>query len=348
MILNQRPDCTLKDVFEAVYFPSLGLNETDVRSASDQFYDDIYPSLKKYTRQKPEAIRFVQKAFERNYQVAIATNPIFPYKAIAQRLSWAGLSPEIYPYALVPSYETFHFAKPNPAYLAEILARLGWPNGPVVMVGDDRQHDIHTANSLGIASYWISEAHDPPPGDSLSPAAEGDLSNLQEWLNTIPKDALLPEFNGPPALLAILRSTPAALSYLCSELLSSGWTERPQPDEWSMTEILCHLRDVEIEVNIPRLNQVLENSNPFLPGMDTDPWADERQYITQDGGLALQQFTASRIRTINILAYLSPEDWVSPARHAIFGPTNLTELAGFIAEHDRLHVRQVYEVIHNS
>lgn len=82
--------------------------------------------------------------------------------------------------------------------------------------------------------------------------------------------------------------------------------------------------------------------------MDTDPWADERQYITQDGGLALQQFTASRIRTINMLAYLSPEDWVSPARHAIFGPTNLTELAGFIAEHDRLHIRQVYEVIHNS
>lgn len=239
MILNQRPDCTLKDVFEAVYYPSLGLNETDVRSASDQFYDDIYPSLKKYTRQKPDAIRFVQEAFERNYRVAIATNPIFPYKAIAQRLSWAGLSPEKYPYALVPSYETFHFAKPNPAFLAEILARLGWPNGPVVMVGDDRQHDIHTANSLGIASYWISEAHDPPPGDSLSPATEGDLSNLQEWLNTIPKDALLPEFNGPPALLAILRSTPAALSYLCSELPSSGWTKRPptrrvEPDRDSL------------------------------------------------------------------------------------------------------------------
>jgi len=38
-------------------------------------------------------------------------------------------------------------------------------------------------------------------------------------------------------------------------------------------------------------------------------------------------------------------EWDRPARHAIFGPTSLQELVGFMAEHDRLHVRQAFEAI---
>ena len=55
----------------------------------------------------------------------VATNPIFPRKAILHRLSWAGLAPEQVPFALITDYERFHFAKPNPAFFAEILAQLG-------------------------------------------------------------------------------------------------------------------------------------------------------------------------------------------------------------------------------
>ena len=72
----------------------------------------------------------------------IATNPLFPRTAIYQRLEWAGLPPDKYPFSLIPSYETFHFAKPNPTYFAEFLTISGWPDGPMIMVGNDLEHDI--------------------------------------------------------------------------------------------------------------------------------------------------------------------------------------------------------------
>lgn len=346
MIQNQRPDCTLKDAFDTVFYPSLGLVESDLTDVLDQFYKDIYPKLKKYTKPKPDAIQFVEEAFKDGHRVAIATNPLFPYTAIVQRLEWAGLSPNNYPFAIIPSYETLHFTKPNPAFLAEVLSLLGWPEGAAIMVGDSLENDISCANTLGIASYWISENENPITDELSSQFAYGDFNGLQEWIAE--NNHFEPEFNNPPAFLAILRAIPAALINLCKELDNTSWTERPQPEEWSPTEVLCHFRDVEVEVNLPRLNILLQNSNPFIPGIDTDRWADERGYIKQDGPLALQEFVSSRIKTLDLLTDLSPEDWNRPARHAIFGPTSLTELVRIMAGHDQMHIRQLHQLINNQ
>ena len=79
--------------------------------------------------------------------------------------------------------------------------------------------------------------------------------------------------------------------------------------------------------------------------MDTDRWAEERNYIQQDGRSALHRFTYDRIKLLSLLEGLTPAEWQRPARHAIFGPTTLQELVGFIVGHDRLHVRQAYDVI---
>jgi hypothetical protein len=142
-------------------------------------------------------------------------------------------------------------------------------------------------------------------------------------------------------MLAVLRSTPAVLDTLGRDLPSEAWTKRPEPGEWSLTEILCHLRDVEIEVNLPRVQLLLEQNNPFLPGKDTDPWAVQRHYVRQDGIQALHKFTTARLELLDLLEAVQPEDWNRPARHAIFGPTWLAELVRINAGHDRLHVRQV-------
>jgi hypothetical protein len=128
-------------------------------------------------------------------------------------------------------------------------------------------------------------------------------------------------------------------------LSPEAWTRRPAPKEWCLTEIACHLRDVEAEVNLPRLQMVLRETNPFLPGKDTDPWADERHYIQQDGPAALRDFVITRQELLYRLDSLQPEDWQRPARHAILGPTTQIELVGIIANHDRLHVQQVKHAI---
>lgn len=342
---NNRPDRSLKQIFDSTFYPALNLEEADLRESMVAFYREVFPGLRRLTETFPEAIQVIQAAVERGYEIAIATNPLFPRAAILQRMEWAGVSPEMPVIRLISSYEDFHFAKPNPAYYAEILARLGWPEGPVVMVGDNFENDIQPARRLGLAAFWVDRAAPLTENGAIAHPAGGTLSEFIPWLDAQDPEALAPDYSSPVAMEAILRSTPAALDALSQGLPEGDWTLRPEPEEWSLTEILCHLRDVEEEVHLPRLRKLTGEWNPFLPGMDTDPWAEERLYICQNGPEALKAFVDCRLELLALLEALSPEDWGKPARHAIFGPTKLSELVDIHAGHDQLHVRQAVQVL---
>jgi len=108
---------------------------------------------------------------------------------------------------------------------------------------------------------------------------------------------------------------------------------------------VCHLRDVEREINLPRITKIIQEENPFIAGVDSDTWASEREYNLQDGPKAFDDFVAARIETMEILDNLEETDWSRPVRHAIFGPTNLKEIIHILARHERLHGKQIYEVI---
>jgi FMN phosphatase YigB (HAD superfamily) len=345
MVKNRRPDCTLREVFDATFYPAIGVNPGEFQSLADDFYSRVFPTLRSLTRSRPEAVELVETAKQRGYQVVVATNPLFPLTAILQRLAWAELPIDKYEFDLITSYETFHFVKPEPSYYAEIMAHLGWPSGAVLSVGDDLGRDITASRRLGLPTFWLARDGVPLPDEREAPTASGNLADVLPWLDSTKVENLQPDYTSHSAMLAILRSTPAALDSLCRHLSQGSWKTRPQPDEWCLTEILCHLRDVDQGVNAPRIKKVLENDNPFLPGEDTDRWAEERNYFIQDGLEALKQFTATRMKLLDILEAIPAESWRRPARHAIFGPTDLAEMVGIISGHDRLHIQQVHQVL---
>ncbi len=332
MLRNTDPTRTLREAFDAAFFEPLGIPRQALQPLIDGFYEERFPSLQSQTGgPRPGAAEVVHWALSQGYTLVIATNPLFPLRAIEHRLTWAGLSPRSFPFALISSYETFHFTKSHPAYYAECLARLGWPEGPALMVGDDEEGDIRMAQQAGLTAYPIY--------------ADGGLTALPGWLQNRSAEQLQPEIKSLSAIQAVLRSTPAVLPGFVQPLAPQDWTRSPFAGEWGVTEILCHLRDVEIEVNLPRLRLILTSDNPFLPGQVTDAWAVERDYAHQDGRAALEEFISARLQTLGLLADLPAESWLRPARHAIFGPTTLQELTGFMAEHDRIHVRQIYQTI---
>jgi len=342
MIQNDRPDCTLQEIFEETFYPAIGVEPEELQQPIAQFYGTIFPTLRHLTQPQPGAIKLVEEAFERGYRVGIATNPLFPLTAIQQRLEWAGLSPAKYPFEAIASFENYHFAKPNPALFMEMLARMGWPEGPIVMIGDSRGNDILPALQAGLKAYWINpngKTKIESPGQYFS----GSISGALAWLNQIDQEHRQLEFTSISGNLAILKATPAFIDYLSRQTDQlDTWTIRPQEDEWCQTEIFCHLRDVEEEVNLPRITKMLAENNPFLPGKDTDQWAAERQYLCQDGQAATHRFITARIKLIEKLKALPEEAWNRPARHSIFGPTSLIELVRIIAGHDRLHIHQIY------
>jgi FMN phosphatase YigB (HAD superfamily) len=342
MMVNLDPALTLREVFDAYFFPRLGFDRSELQTAIDRFYDETFPSLASLTKPIPEAVRLVDWAFAQGYRVVIATNPFFPLKAVHHRLRWAGLPPEKYPFARVTSYETFHFTKETVAYYPEVLAQLGWPDDPVVMVGDDIDREVKPTQAAGFPVFWVRKSsaasadHDGVP--------QGTLESFRGWLEMTDPETLKISFHTSQALLASLRSSPAAIATLVSSLSLARWKRQPAPAEWCLTEIICHLRDVEREVNLPRIRKVLAEENPFLAGEVTDRWVEERHCAEQDGHQALLDFITGRKEALDLLTSLQAE-WSRTARHAIFGPTTLLELLGFIAGHDRAHVQQIWKTI---
>mgnify|MGYP003938329325 CR=1 FL=1 len=343
---NRQPDCTLKETFESVFYAELDVTRAAFEERATHFYAHVFPKLQSLTRPIPEAVRMVQEFTQRGYRMAIATNPMFPRTAVEQRMEWAQLPVNRYPFEILGSYEIFHFAKPDPAYYAEVLAYMGWPSSPAVIVGDDLVREVSAGLQLGMPVFWVSRNQLEPPEESLRPSAAGSLTDFLTWMDAQSPQMLEANFSKPSALLAILRSTAAALDGFCRDINPEKLKWRPQPGEWSLNEVLCHLRDVETEVNIFRIQKLLKSWNPFLPGEDTDRWADERNYYAQDGLQALRHFIKTRMELLGMLEGLEDEDWRRPARHAIFGPTRLDELVNIIAAHDRLHIQQVYRLFH--
>ena len=345
MLVNDSAMRSLEHSFDEVFYPAISHSKSDLRATLEYFYSEVFPELHVLTRPRPEAVQMVQYAKEQGHTLVVATNPLFPQKAIYHRLRWAGLEPDKVPFALITTYENFHFAKPNPAYIAEILAQLGWPNQPAVMVGNSLEDDLVPAARLGMPVFWITDQADSLPAGFHPLSTSGGLTDVPAWLEAVDRANPPQEFSTPEALLAILKSTPAMLDTLSHTLTRPQWLSRPAAGEWSLTEILCHLRDVDREVNLARFEKVIDGLNPFLPGINTDTWAQERAYQQQDGTAALRSFIEVRTHLVAQLEILEKQDWQKPARHAIFGPTNLQELVSFVATHDRSHIQQVLTAI---
>lgn len=341
MLANEDPARTLQEVFETDFYPKLGIPKEQLSDAIEDFYDHVFPSLESVTKRRAGARELVEWALAKGYRLAIATDPLFPHKATYHRVRWAGLDPKRFD--LISSFESFHFSKSHPAYFAEILGRLGWPDDPVLMVGNDAERDLAPAQKLGLPTYHIGSA----PVSKSGPEADrrGDLVSLRTWLESADLAALEPSFKTTDTILAIMLSTPAVLQSLSSGLNVDTWSHEPTLDDWAMIELVCHLRDTEREVHHMQIKTLLEDSQPFVPRPDAAVWAKQRKYLKEDGPAALRDFTSARLETLKRLKNLGSDIWTRPARHAIFGPTNFMEVVGFMADHDRMHVQQAWSTL---
>jgi FMN phosphatase YigB (HAD superfamily) len=341
MFANTDPARSLRAALEEVFFPLLGWAPDVWRPRLDEFYRTTYPRLQGVVRPRPMARRIVEWAIAAGYEVVIATSPVFPLAAVQERLRWAGL--EDLPVARLTHYANSHFAKPRPAYLAEILAHLGRRPDEALMIGNDWTNDITPAGALGMPQFWIAPPDRvPPDGASRThPVGIGPLEMFFEWAQSALGRLSLPPAPASALPELLIGNAAAVAGLLEGPPTEASWKFRPSPSEWSLTEILCHLRDVDVEVNLPRLSVLLESDNPFISGLDTDQWAQERDYQSQSGPQALRDFIAARREMYLRLGALPLEAWNRRARHSLLGPTHLAEVVGWILDHDRIHLQQL-------
>ena len=344
MMEKKEPEHFLSEVFDEYFYPKIGIDKKDLFPKINKFYDEIFPDLKYLTKKRQDSIDFVNWAIKEDFKVVIATNPLFPLEAIHHRLRWAGLAPEDYHFAMITTYENSHFTKENVAYFPEILGKLGWPDDPVVMVGNDLKMDIEPAMAAGLPVFWINGEREGTNNRQDIP--QGRMDDLRSWLVDTPFESLLYSDQKPSALVAAIRSTPAVMETFLSGLDEEKISYRTKVDDWSIKEVICHLRDVEIEVNLPRIQKVLSQKNPFVTGVNSDPWVVERNYARQNGKDALQVYTTARLETISYLDNINLE-WNSPVRHSIFGSNTFLELISVMVGHDKAHIQQIHRLLNH-
>jgi HAD superfamily hydrolase (TIGR01549 family) len=341
IMTNQPRDIELLngEVMLEAFVQNTGKSAYELWAAFDEFHQNVHPLLKNCTEPIADAPELVQYLKEQGYAVVIATNPIYAADATNQRLAWAGL-PNADAFTLVTHSGNMHFAKPDPAYYGEILARISVEPDEAVMVGDSLRNDIEAASQLGLNTYFVTIAGEAASVEKATGSGTLHDFYLQVteggWLETLQPRPLSPTIIEPE-----LRGNIGALFGLLREVKPHYWEQQPAPDEWSIMQIVCHLLESERTVQRLRLQHILAEDNPFIVAPHTPSRPKEAVACERDGMKAARAFAQERQQTIEWLRNLEPNDWTRPARHSVFGPTTLLKMAHCTAQHDRLHLYQL-------
>ncbi len=347
VIGNQDPRTNNLETFFAALQGRLPIERAAFQAAMEMFYRDVYPQLAQTTQPHPGVAKMVSAFLARGLQIVVATSPIFPRVAIEQRLAWAGVPVDAVPFALVTTLENMHYTKPHSAYYEEALARVGVQADEAIMVGNNVQNDILPAHQAGLHTFWVCLDSDAQgtQGASVMVDGHGSLADFacrvqdEGWLET-----LTPLPHTPEQIAPRLNGNLAALLGVVEEAPASVWKMRPDPDQWSPMEVLCHLAESERDVQRPRLERIAREQNPFLSRPQQPPEPASRPCPEVARRVALE-FADERERTLAFFDALPPQAWERSARHYIFGPTTLLEMANFVSQHDRMHIAQLCQTI---
>ena len=175
------------------------------------------------------------------------------------------------------------------------------------------------------------------------------------------------EDSAPPPADERLRRLSVTLDELAAAVCErddGALARRPDAHNWSATEIVCHLRDVE-ELFLTRFMTMLAMDEPKILAfnaapadlaawgigsavgnpLDPDRWADERQYRRHDPREALSAFAKRRGETLVLRRRLNPAEWQRGGLHPTRGRITIADYAVALSAHDANHLAQLHRAL---
>lgn len=141
-------------------------------------------------------------------------------------------------------------------------------------------------------------------------------------------------------LLGALEGTPA----ICERLLAGATNEeidrRPDPERFTIREIIAHLADWE-PVLQERILRTKEENEPTLAVLDPGQLAIDHDYAHSDTKEQIRLFAERRARTVSIASDLSPDQWLRKAVRPNVGSVDMESIVALIPMHDMYHIRQI-------
>jgi hypothetical protein len=149
-------------------------------------------------------------------------------------------------------------------------------------------------------------------------------------------------------ILMILMETPPRLAKLTSGLAPSQLNTAPSPGEWSVNEVLAHLRACDDVWGGYYIMNIIAQDNPTIRAKNPLTWIKNTDYLEQEFQNSLRAFTKQRERLVAELEQLPLEDW--ERTNTLIGAgkplqQSLLSHADRLARHERAHLKQIERTI---
>ena len=143
--------------------------------------------------------------------------------------------------------------------------------------------------------------------------------------------------------LQVQHETHKKLQKLVKPLSKKQLTQRPEPDKWSIAEILAHLVDAEL-VGSWRYRSIIGNNGIPVQAFDQDAWAQKFDYAGRDAKESLETFRVLRENNLRMLKALPEDLWENYGMHSERGKESISHLVNMFAGHDLNHLAQIEKI----
>ena len=120
-------------------------------------------------------------------------------------------------------------------------------------------------------------------------------------------------------------------------------SRRPRDGEWSVKEVVCHLRDAN-DVFHGRIQRMLTEDAPYLKSVNMESVAAEKHYIVEDWREAWAGLLAAHERNMAAFTALTQVQWQRPATHQELGVITIERIPTLLRDHLQTHITQVRQI----
>ncbi|MCC6805221.1 MAG: DinB family protein [Anaerolineae bacterium] len=146
--------------------------------------------------------------------------------------------------------------------------------------------------------------------------------------------------------LATLAETPPRIAALTDDLSPAQLHAPPQPEEWSLNEVLAHLRACA-DVWGGCIARIIAEDTPTFRAVSPRSYIHKTNYPTLDFFDLFRAFSAQRADLLATLERLPLESWSRVAMIKTVGkayPRTVLNFADRMARHEREHLRQIEQI----
>jgi len=184
MIKNDGKD-TNENVFWKNFAIVYGKKGLEDKQYFDEFYETAFFGISKFCGREPKVKSIIDSVKSKGLRMVVASSPVFPKVAMAQRVEWAGLNAE--DFELITSYEVMSYSKPNSEYYSEILSKLGLKPEECIMVGNDVGEDL-PAKKIGMKVFLVSDYLIGKIDENLSDVYVGSYDELKKFIEKLTEE----------------------------------------------------------------------------------------------------------------------------------------------------------------